>query len=631
MNIASLALLLYIPRYPLFPALPASVGIVTPIERYLQELHARYLPCQEGRVADYIPELTRADPNWFGICIATRDGHIYEIGDSQQSFTIQSISKALVYGLALEDRGEPHVRSRIGVEPSGDAFNAISLQPGSGRPFNPMINAGAIAATGQVLARDGKSRIERVVSYLSGCAGRPLGIDQDVYRSESETGHRNRAIGWMLRNFNIIDEEPTDILETYFQQCAIQVTCRDLAVIGATLANQGVNPVTRKQAIAPEYVGNILALMTSCGMYDYSGEWISRVGLPAKSGVGGGILAVLPGQLGIGIFSPPLDAQGNSARGIHVCTDLSRDMALHLFHSGAAPQSALRLSYNNTQVSSRQRRPQEHKEVLQTEGARIRMLELQGELIFSTVEPIIRTIQKQSEACQYFVLNFRNVINADQVSLQLIADLQSTLDERGIGLLLCHVGKLAIRLLRIGLNAETLFANDDFALEECENRLLTSVMGDLWRIRPAITLAQCELLEGLGAEDMAWLDARLGTATYAEGEAILRTGGPGDGLYLLIGGSVEVQLPRSASQPGKRLEVLTAGMSFGEMAIIDRAPRSADVIALEPVTCRVLDIELFNQLDTGRPDLKIGILNGITRRLSSNLRRANREAQVYRA
>ena len=603
---------------------------ITPIARYLQTLHARYLPCQEGAVADYIPELTKADPHWFGICLATRDGHLYEIGDTRQAFTIQSISKALVYGLALEDRGEAHVRSRIGVEPSGDAFNAISLQAGSGRPFNPMINAGAIATTGQVLARGGKSRIARVLAYLSGCAGRPLEIDQDVYRSESSTGHRNRAIGWMLRNFNIIDEEPTDILETYFQQCAIQVTCRDLAVMGATLANQGINPITRQQAIAPDNVAHILSLMTSCGMYDYSGEWLYQVGLPAKSGVGGGILATLPGQLGIGVFSPPLDAQGNSTRGIQVCADLSKDLALHLFHNGTAPPPALRLSYDNTQVGSRQRRPPLQREVLQREGVRIRMLELQGELVFSTVEPILRAIELQSGTCAYFILNLRNVITADAVSLQLIADLQSVLTERGIGLLLCHVGKLATRLLHCGLKAETLFANDDFALEECENRLLAHVLGAHWQERPALSLAQCELLEGLADADIAWLDQRLRAAHYGAGEAIVRTGGAGDALYLLVAGSVEVQQARSGNQAGNRLEVLTAGMSFGEMAIIDRAPRSADVIALEPVVCRVMDLALFNRLDQKRPDLKISLLHGITRRLSSNLRRANRETRAYR-
>jgi glutaminase len=169
-----------------------------------------------------------------------------------------------------------------------------------------MINAGAIATCGQVLPAADGSRIGRILDYLSGCAGRKLDVDEAVYQSESDTGHRNRAIGWMLRNFGIIDEEPTAILETYFRQCAIRVTCRDLALIGATLANDGKNPLTREQAIVPEGVDNILSTMASCGMYDFSGEWLYRVGLPAKSGVGGGILALLPGQLGIGVFSPPL-------------------------------------------------------------------------------------------------------------------------------------------------------------------------------------------------------------------------------------------------------------------------------------------------------------------------------------
>jgi glutaminase len=280
----------------------------SPVSQILKTLHERYTSLQEGSVADYIPELTKVDPNLFGICIATRDGHVYEVGDTRHKFTIQSISKALTYGLALEDRGEEHVLSRIGVEPSGDAFNAISLKPGTGAPFNPMINAGAIATCGQILKSEGESRIERITDYLSRCAGGHLEIDQDIYRSESETGHRNRAIGWMLRNFGIIDEDPREIVETYFQQCSLQVTCADLAVMGATLANQGVNPLTGERAIAHDYVDNVLAVMASCGMYDWSGEWIYRVGLPAKSGVGGGILAVLPGQLGIGVFSPPLDS-----------------------------------------------------------------------------------------------------------------------------------------------------------------------------------------------------------------------------------------------------------------------------------------------------------------------------------
>ena len=224
----------------------------SPVTQVLKTLHQRYASITEGKVADYIPELAKADPNLFGICIATRDGHLYEVGDTRHKFTIQSISKALSYGLALEDRGEEHVISRIGVEPSGDAFNAISLKPGNGAPFNPMINAGAIATCGQVLKKDGLSRIDRIREYLSRCAIGQLDIDEQIYQSESQTGHRNRAIGWMLRNFEIIEEEPRDILETYFQQCSLRVTCADLAVMGATLANQGCNPVTGERAIAHE-------------------------------------------------------------------------------------------------------------------------------------------------------------------------------------------------------------------------------------------------------------------------------------------------------------------------------------------------------------------------------------------
>ena len=260
------------------PDLSSTIPLCSPIEDYLKNLHARHQSCLDGSVADYIPELAKARADWFGICIATRDGHVYEVGDARQPFTIQSISKAITYGLALEDRGEDFILSRISVEPSGEAFNAISLKPGSGSPFNPMINAGAIATCGQVLIKDGQSRIQRILAYLSGCAGRQLDIDEAVYRSESATGHRNRAIGWMLRNFGIIDEEPTDILETYFQQCAIRVTCRDLAVIGATLANDGRNPLTHEQVIKPEFMDNILSVMSTCGMYDYSGEWLYRIG-----------------------------------------------------------------------------------------------------------------------------------------------------------------------------------------------------------------------------------------------------------------------------------------------------------------------------------------------------------------
>lgn len=610
-------------------ALESATGI-SPIEAYLRDLHARHAGYDGGTVANYIPELAKVKREWFGICIATRDGHVYEIGDTRQAFTIQSVSKALSYGLALEDRGEAHVLSRISVEPSGDAFNAISLRPDNGAPFNPMINAGAIATCGQVLARPGESRIARILAYLSGCAGRDLDIDEEIYRSESETGYRNRAIGWMLRNFGIIDEEPTDILETYFRQCSIRVTCRDLAVMAATLANQGVNPLTKVQAIAPAYVDNILSVMATCGMYDFSGEWLYRVGLPAKSGVGGGIMAVLPGQIGIGIFSPPLDSQGNSARGIRVCDDLSRELALHVFHNGVASQPALRLAYNGSQVTSRRRRPPAQHAALQANGHRIQMYELQGDLIFSTLEPVVRSTLDRPRDCRHILLNLLNVASTDAVSLTLLAQLQETMSGNGVRLLFSHAGACEDALIKAGVLSESLFSSDDAALENCENHLLAELLGPDWARQDAVSLAQCTLLASASADDVDWLDQRLPEMSWQAGESIVRAGEPGDSLYLILSGSVEVRLARGPNDSGKRLDCFVAGMAFGEMGLIDGSPRSAHVIANAPTTCRVLDLNVFRQLDLERPALKIALLQQLTRQLSGNLRRTNAEILAYR-
>ena len=434
----------------------------------------------------------------------------------------------------------------------------------------------------------------------------------------------------MLRNFDIIEEEPTDVLETYFQQCAIRVTCRDLAVMGATLANHGVNPLTRKRAIDPEYVANILSVMSTCGMYDFSGGWIYRVGLPAKSGVGGGIMAVLPGQLGIGIFSPPLDSQGNSARGIRVCSDLSSELALHVFQGGAGPLKAERLAYDNTQVRSRRRRPQVQRQVLASEGRRVRVLELQGDLVFSTIEPVLRSVRLACAQSQYFVLNLRNVISADNTALRLVTELQQWLSARAARLLVCHARALDARLSDMGFDPASSFPDDDAALEACENLLLDAALGAAWQARSGIALAQCELLDGLSTEDLAFLDGTLHEQHYSARDTIVRSGDPGDALFLLLAGSVEVRLPATAGKPGKRIDMFTAGMTFGEMAFIDGSPRSADVVALEPVVCRVLDRDTFNRLDAENPGLKISLLQQITRHLSVNLRRINAEVLAFK-
>ena len=252
----------------------------SPVQGYLALLHARLSAVQTGRVATYIPELAKADPTWFGIVIATVDGHVYEVGATRQQFTIQSISKPLAYGVALEDRGPARVRDAVGVEPSGDAFNSISLQPDTGRPLNPMINAGAIATSSLIAGISQDARLARVTEAISTYAGRALSIDEAVFESERSSGHRNRAIGHMLRNYGIVDGDPEPALELYFKQCSILVDCRDLALIGATLANGGVNPVSGRRAVRAEFIDPILSVMTTCGMYDFAGEWAYRVGLP---------------------------------------------------------------------------------------------------------------------------------------------------------------------------------------------------------------------------------------------------------------------------------------------------------------------------------------------------------------
>jgi len=297
----------------------------------LNELHLKYRNLDGGAVADYIPELARANPREFGICVATTDGQVYEVGDASIPFTIQSMSKPFVYGRALEDRGREAVQEKVGVEPTGDAFNSIIKLDLANRPHNPCVNAGAIATTSLLSGDCPTARLNHVLEMFKKYAGRDIHVDMSVFMSERTTGHRNRAMAYLMLNFGVIESNVEEILDLYFQQCSVIVTCRDLAVMAATLANGGVNPMTGVRAVQHEFVRDILTVMYTCGMYDYAGEWAYTVGLPAKSGVSGGILAVVPNHLGIAVYSPPLDERGNSVRGIRVCEDLSQNFGMHLF------------------------------------------------------------------------------------------------------------------------------------------------------------------------------------------------------------------------------------------------------------------------------------------------------------
>ncbi len=304
------------------------------LREVFRDLHGRLATRVDGHIADYIPELATANPQHFGMSFCAVDGTVVETGDFQQPFTIQSVSKPFVFGMALEEHGVDQVLSKVGVEPTGEAFNSIVLDEASNRPFNPMVNAGAIATADLIPGKDYPERVKKLLVTFSNYCGRPVHVDNAVFMSERLTGHRNRAMAHLMRNFGMVGDRFEDSLELYFQQCSIVVTAHDLAVMGATLARGGVNPLTNARAISSGNVKYLLSAMLTCGMYDFAGEWAFRVGLPAKSGVAGGIVAVIPGVGGIGLYSPLLDGKGNSIRGVEACLELSRRFGLHAFEQG---------------------------------------------------------------------------------------------------------------------------------------------------------------------------------------------------------------------------------------------------------------------------------------------------------
>jgi len=301
------------------------------LQYVIEDLHGKYALRSDGAVATYIPELGKANPNDFGICLVSADGRVFETGNCDQAFTIQSISKPFTFGIAIDEVGHDKVFQRVGVEPSGEPFNSIQLETGTNRPFNPMVNAGAISVTAMLHALYGDQTFEHVRLKLSAAAGRHLEMDDSVYTSESSTGHRNRAIAHLLLNFGMVHDEAEAALDVYFKQCSILVTCRDLATMAATLANMGTNPVTGDHVFHHSCVKDVLSIMFTCGMYDYSGQWAYQVGVPAKSGVSGGVMAVVNRQMGVATFSPPLDKYGNSVRGIGAFTELAARLGLHAF------------------------------------------------------------------------------------------------------------------------------------------------------------------------------------------------------------------------------------------------------------------------------------------------------------
>jgi len=287
----------------------------TAIDQVLERAHEKFRNVSEGKNADYIPALAKVPPQLFGIALVTVDGKMHAVGDADTLFSIQSISKVFTMARVIQDAGETRIEDTVGVDATGQAFNSIvAIEQHKGHQMNALVNPGAIATTGMVGGKTDAEKWAKILETDSDFAGRKLEVNQEVYASEAATNQRNEAIAALMFAYGLIQDDPRMVTELYTRQCSLNVSARDLAQMAATLANGGRNPVTKKQVIAPEHVPAILAVMATAGLYDDSGVWLYHVGLPAKSGVGGGILAVAPGRFGIAAFSPPLDAAGNSVR-----------------------------------------------------------------------------------------------------------------------------------------------------------------------------------------------------------------------------------------------------------------------------------------------------------------------------
>ena len=611
--------------------LPTPNMLTSPIDVWLRNLHEKYRDNMHGHLASYIPELTKADAKHFGIVLAAADGKSYATGDSEVLFTIQSISKPLVYGLALEDHGSDAVLKRVGVEPTGEAFNSIVMDELNNRPFNPMVNAGAIATTALIRGNGFEDRFKRILDMFSRYAGRQLTVDESVFESERATGHRNRAIAYLQLNSGMIEEPVSEHLDLYFRQCAILVSARDLAMMAATLANNGVNPLTNERAIAPEHVKTVLSVMASCGMYDYSGEWVYRVGLPAKSGVGGGIIAVLPGQFGVGTFSPLLDDHGNSHRGIEVCKELSQRFHLHVYDMHFVADNIVRRSYRGGGVTSKRLRGARERKALDSHGHQIIAYELQGGLYFATAEQLVRRIVEDSPQSKYVVLDGRRISRADQSALMLLRDLKLSLAVEGKVLVLAALPeKVQTDWLKLNSDAglELCFGDVDAALEYCETKVILAADPGAMAADALLPLADMDILRGFSADEIGKLAPYIETSSYDAGAFIIREGDAADRLYLLASGSASVDIVLDDAKSRVRLAAFRPGVAFGEFALFDGGRRVANVVAETPAVCYVLDFANLERLEATEPKLYRRVLFALGRLLTDRLRRVTAEVRA---
>jgi glutaminase len=315
--------------------MPKTLQTSESLQKVMQEAYLKFKDVKEGATADYIPELAKVPADLFGVAIVTTKGEVFTIGDVDYAFSMQSVSKPFTAALVMQQQGAQAIVDKIGVEPTGLKFNAIlATQIIPQVSVNPLVNSGAIASVSMVQANNADERFNTILNFFNDLSGAKLSVIEDVYMSEAATNQRNRAHGYILAASDRIYSEPMEAVDVYTKQCSIGVTAKQLAVMGATLANGGVNPLTGKRIIDSKYVPKVLALMMTAGFYNESGKWAFTAGLPAKTGVGGGIVAVVPGEMAIVGFSPRVNDAGNSVRSMKAIEYISGQLGLNIFGSG---------------------------------------------------------------------------------------------------------------------------------------------------------------------------------------------------------------------------------------------------------------------------------------------------------
>lgn len=579
----------------------------SPVQRYLEHI-VEQCAGTEGEVASYIPELAGADPDQFALALATVDGHVYTVGQAQTRFSIQSISKPFTYGLALQDQGMAAVDAKVDVEPSGDAFNEISLASDTGRPRNPMINAGAITAASLVQGDSGEERFSRVLDWYSSFAGRELDVDESVYSSEITTAHRNRAIAHMLREFGILTGDPEDALAQYVRQCSVSVDTRDLALMAATLANGGVQPSTGARVLEPRNVERVLSVMATCGMYDSAGDWISAVGMPAKSGVSGGIIAVLPGQVGLAVFSPRLDDHGNSTRGVSVCERMSEDMEMHLMHVGRASSTTVRATYPVSRVSSRRRLREADQAVLDEHGARTIVYELHGDLLFSGAEHVVRAVV--DDAPELAIFDLRRVDDVAEVAQVTLRGLRAMLREEGGEAVVVDPDGVLPDPDAGTDSASPYFEDLDTAVRWCEDEVLRR-----HGVEPPaeqVLVDEHPLLRDLSASAREVVDAHMEPLEFAEGDVVLEAGGAFAGVHLIVSGRAMATVEGPGGE-AVRLVTMDPGTSFGELALGTDGTQETCIRAVSDLSVLRLSARAIESITEQQPQVAVEMWRAMTR------------------